>query len=72
MQRGNMNYITTQVGWLTQKDCLQEIDSMKYNIHSAFTAHVPIRRDPPHNMLSSDIFSKYTLVNVCPGEPGCI
>ena len=41
---------------------------MEYNIHSNFTAHAPNRVDLPLSAMSADIFSKYTLVNVCPGE----
>ena len=47
------------------KKLVQEVDVLSYNIHSGFTAHAPNRRDLP---LPSDIFSKYTLVNKCPGK----
>lgn len=47
---------------------MQEIDSIEYNIHSKFTARAPNRVDLPSRAMSADIFSKYILVNVCPGE----
>ena len=46
---------------------MQEVDVLPYNIHSGFTAHAPHRRDDL--ALPSEIFSKYTLVNTCPGAP---